>query len=94
VVGWSNPYSRIESPVSLPAVVAILCERVLEKLITKADIVAKSADTVRQCGKYGMLVGWVVLRTKVEVSMFRFMVCIMAQRAMSRKVTVSLHLHG
>jgi hypothetical protein len=54
----------------------------------KAVIDAKSSGAVRQCGKYGMLVRWVVLRTKVEVSMFRFMVCIMAQRAIRSPVNI------
>jgi hypothetical protein len=57
-------------------------------------MVAESSGPVPQCGKYGMLVGWIVLRTKVEVSTIRFMVFIMAQRAIRSTVNICVQEGG
>jgi hypothetical protein len=49
----------------------------------KAVLVTQRFGSVHQCGKYSVFLGWVVMRTRVEmeVSMGRFMVCFKAQRA-------------
>jgi hypothetical protein len=60
---------------------------------------------VYQCGKYGLLIGWVVMRAgvQVEVGMGRFTIHSMAQRTIGSpvniyvkegKVAIYFHLHG
>jgi hypothetical protein len=47
----------------------------------EAVLVAQSPGFVYQCGEYGLLIGWVVMRAgiQVEVGMGRFMVYTMAE---------------
>jgi hypothetical protein len=71
----------------------------------EAVMVAQSPGSVYQCGEYGLLVGWVVMRAgiQVEVNMGRFTVHSMALGAIRSlvnvdiqegKVAISFCLHG
>jgi hypothetical protein len=61
----SNPQARIEDCVNLLVSVAILPENALQEhqFCMKAVLITQTSSPVYQCGKYGMLVGWVVMRT-------------------------------
>jgi hypothetical protein len=62
-----QPRRRVEGPADLPVDVAILPENVPQEhqRHMKAVLVTQSSSPVYQCGKYGMLVGWVVMRAGV-----------------------------
>jgi hypothetical protein len=57
----------------------------------KAVMITWSSSPVYQCRKYGMLVGWVVVRARVklEVGVGRFMVHLMAKRAIGAPVIMT-----
>jgi hypothetical protein len=71
----------------------------------EAVLVAQSPGSVYQCGEYGLLFVWVVMRAgiQVEAGMGRFMVQSVAQRTIGSpvniyvkegKVAVFFRLHG
>jgi hypothetical protein len=56
----------------------------------KAVMVAERSVPVHQCEKYSMLVGWVVIRTivEIEVNMDRFTLFLMDQRPSRSPVNI------
>jgi hypothetical protein len=106
-VRMGNPQGWVEGPVNLLVGIVILPENIPQEhqLRMKAVLVTQSSSPLYQSGKYGMLVGWVVMRARVQVKVVkgRFMVHSMAQGTIGSpvniyvkegKVAISFHLHG
>jgi hypothetical protein len=65
VVRLGNPWRRAKNPTNLLGTVAILPENILQHYLCKAVLITLSSSPVYQYGKYGILVGWVVMRARV-----------------------------
>jgi hypothetical protein len=63
----SNHHRRVDSPTYLLVTVAILLECDLEKLqlIMQAAVLAQTFSPMHQGGKYGVPVGWMVVKARV-----------------------------
>jgi hypothetical protein len=84
VVGHCNLCRRIDSYANVLIIVAVLSEDVLQEnqLCMKAVLITCSLILCTS-GKYGMLIGWMVVRTRVEVEVgvSMFTVYLMTQTA-------------
>jgi hypothetical protein len=68
-VGLGNPRGKVEGPSNLPLSVAVLPENVFQEHEHRIEpvLITLSSPLVYQWGKYGMLVGWVVMRGRFMV---------------------------
>jgi hypothetical protein len=70
---WAEqPFSWTDNPENVSDTVAIVPGNVLQKHqhTMKAILVTQISSPMHQCEKYCMLVGWVMIRTRVEADYY------------------------